>query len=427
MLYLKLIISFIIFLIFTAQLCTPANDIDNDGIEDDVDNCPYISNPMQEDSNNDGIGDGCETWNITYGGKDVDFGYSLSATYDGSYIITGLTESPDGIFGLYLLKIDQVGRKKWSQKYELGNGYDVKPLQEGGYIITGYTKDTDTGRSDLLLLKTDENGNEIWLKTFGGGIGDRGHALALTSDGGFIVVGYTQSNAENKFYDIWVIKTDNYGNKEWDIIWGGTRSEEAHAVVQTEDGGYIIAGFTESYGNGDFDGLLLKLDKEGKEKWYKTFGNAYSDKFYDMNITSDNGLILTGYSSSQEQGLWLIKTDLEGNVKWDKNFGYSSSDGGYSVIETTDKGFVVSGLTYNGNIATDFYIIKTDLLGNKEWEKIYGGHQMDFALGIIESPKGGYLVTGETKSYGEGGGDLWLIKTDEKGNAPLKPQNKKER
>jgi hypothetical protein len=201
--------------------------------------------------------------------------------------------------------------------------------------------------------------------------------------------------------------------KEWSRPFGGAGSDWATSVQQTQDGGYIITGYTFSYGSGGGDAWLIKTNNVGNKQWDRTFGGGICDWATSMQQTADGGYIIAGYTFSESSGgdAWLIKTGPDGERQWERTFGGAYRDCAFSVQQTSDSGYVMAGYTESyGSGGGDALIIKTDTDGNKEWEKVLGGKGNDRAYSIQETADGGYIIAGSTSSYGAGADDCWLIK-----------------
>ena len=201
---------------------------------------------------------------------------------------------------------------------------------------------------------------------------------------------------------------------QWDRTFGGSDWDWGTSVQQTRDGGYILLGGTWSYGAGDYDSWLIKTDSQGNKQWERTFGGIGLDIGWSVQQITDGGYILLGHTSSYGAGewdFWLIKTDSQGNKQWTKTFGGSEDDQGYSVQQASDGGYILLGYTESyGAGSADFWLIKTDAYGNKEWERTFGGSAIDWGISVQQAEDGGYILLGCTTSYGAGGLDFSLIK-----------------
>ena len=293
--------------------------------------------------------------------------------------------------------------------------YSVRQTSAGGYIVVGRTA------ADVILIKTDAKGNIQWAKAYGGKNVDDARFFQQTSDGGYIVAGYTNSFGAGEL-DIFLIKTDAKGNVQWAKTYGGIDSDDASFVQQTSDGGYIVAGETNSFGAGERDIFLIKTDAKGNIQWAKTYGGTDDDFASSVQQTSDGGYIVAGYTTSFGTGegdIFLIKTDAKGNIKWAKTYGGRGSEGASSVRQTADGGYIVVGNTNSfGAGKWDIFLIKTDAKGNIQWAKTYGEtDNLDRGIpSVQQTSDGGYILAGTTISFGAGGANIFLIKTNARGN-----------
>ncbi|HII07063.1 MAG TPA: hypothetical protein HA349_07075 [Methanotrichaceae archaeon] len=356
-------------------------------------------------------------WEEVFGGAKDERGLALQETRDAGLIVAGYTASKGaGNRDLWLIKTDQDGEMVWERTFG-GTGDDegwaVLETKDGGYIITGFTESSGSGGKDLWLVKTYSDGYDRWMKTFGGPGDDWGVAVLETKDGGYAVAGVTTSSGSGGA-DGWILKTDPDGNKEWDVTIGGSKNDGASSILETEDG-YIIAGTTESYGSGGKDVWLVKSDAGGKRVWEKTFGKD-GDERGNFVLETEDGYVIVGVTESEgsgERDMWIAKTDSEGEKVWEKTSGGPSDDGGWSALEAKNDGLLVVGYTESqGNGDQDLWLAKTDSEGEKVWEKTFGGSGFDLGRSIISTKDGGWAMTGWTESQGSGGQDLWLVKTE---------------
>jgi hypothetical protein len=295
-------------------------------------------------------------WTKTFGGSDSDWGFSVQQTTDGGYIVTGETCSfGAGDNDVWLIKTNASGDTLWTKTFggsDIDVGYSVQQTTDGGYIITGST--FGAGVSDVWLIKTDDSGDTLWTKTFGGSDSEWGRSVQQTTDGGYIITGMTRSFGAGD-RDVWLIKTDNSGDTLWTKTFGGSDGEGGHSVQQTTDGGYIITGSTQKASGSDV--LLIKTDASGDTLWTKTFGSGSG---HSVQQTTDGGFIIAAekdYGIYQSYDAWLIKTDNSGDTLWTKTFGGSGMDMGHSVQQTNDGGYILTGGTVINN--GDVWLIKT--------------------------------------------------------------------
>ena len=230
-------------------------------------------------------------------------------------------------------------------------------------------------------------------KTYNGAIESKGNAVIQTSDEGYIVVGSSTQAFGLTYEDAYIIKTDKQGNVEWTTFYGGPLDEVAYSVRETDDGGFIIAANTSSYGAGYWDIYLIKVDKNGNSEWTKTIGGNNDDRCYAIEQTIDGGFIIAGTTLSfgtEYYNIYLIKTDRNGNEVWAKIFGGSGGDYAYAVQETEDGGFIICGdsQSFSAGGYTDVYLIKTDNSGNLLWSKTYGGPSNEGGKAISQTTEG---------------------------------------
>jgi hypothetical protein len=291
-------------------------------------------------------------------------------------------------------------------------GSSGQQTTDGGYIITGTTWSFGSRNGDVWLLKTDNTGNMTWNRTFGRTYSDdNGYCVQQTNDGGYIITGTTRSYVT--YYDnVWLIKTDSIGIEVWNKTYGGLSHDDGYCVQQTNDNGYIITGHIDS------NLWLIKTDSTGNEVWNRTLGgNSWSRGLYCQQ-TTDSGYIITGYTyDGADEEVLLIKTDNAGIVTWNRTFGGTDYDKGRCVQQTNDGGYIITGYTHSfGAGGRDVWLIKTDSTGNMMWNRTFGGTSFDSSYCVQQTTDGGYIITGTTWSFGAGMDDVFLIKTDKNGN-----------
>jgi len=259
-----------------------------------------------------------------------------------------------------------------------------------------------------------------FCKAIGGPESEEGHSLIQTSDGGYAIAGYTKSFGAG-YRDVYVVKLDAKGNLQWTKTIGGPGTEEGRSLIQTSDGGYAIAGYTESFGAGDEDVYVVKLDANGNLQWTKTIGGPEPEEGSSLIQTSDGGYAIAGFTISFCAGgndVYVVKLDAHGNLQWTKTIGGSAVEGSSSLIQTSDGGYAIAGLTNSfGAGDYDVYVVKLDAKGNLQWTKTIGGPGGDWGHSLIQTSDGGYVIAGSTSSFGAGGADVYVIKLDKNGDA----------
>ncbi len=358
----------------------------------------------------------------TYGGTSADWAYSVQQTSDGGYILASRTQSfGAGSSDAFLIKTDAYGNVQWAKTYggiSLEEFTSVQQTSDGGYIAAGYTFLFGSGLPDILLIKTDANGNVQWAKAYYGPFGDEARSVQQTSDGGYILAGITNSYDTLPAY-AFLIKTDASGNIQWAKAYHLLYTAWGFSVQQTSDGGYIMSGYT--YDSIAAYVFLIKTDANGNLIWAKTYGGIFNIMdVSNVSQTSDGGYIVAGRieaTTATMFDVFLIKTDANGNMQWAKVYGGTNWDGAFSVQQTLDGGYIVAGYTNSfGAGGYDPFLIKTDANGNVIWAKTYGGTGHDMFFHIQQTSDGGYIATGYTYSFGAGSIDIILIKTDANGN-----------
>jgi len=355
-------------------------------------------------------------WTKTFGGSNDDVAQSVKQTTDGGYIIAGCTDSfGAGVYDFWLVKVDENGNEQWNQTY--GGIYDeqansVHQTNDGGYIVSGYTHSYGAGQQDIYLVKTDENGNELWSQTYGGTENENANSVQQTSDGGYVIAS-TILPSGSYDADFWLIKTDENGNEQWNQTYGNDDSEGAQSVQQTIDGGYIIVGTTFNIPEGKINYWLVKTDENGSEQWNQTFGINDWDFPSSVQQTIDGGYIIAGYSSFTESNkdFWVVKTDENGIEEWNQNYGTNDSEFAFSIQQTFDEGFIIAGYIYYIDSAeSDAYLVKTDVNGNEQWNKTCGNDERQWAKEIKQTNDEGYIITGWSESCSFGDYDFWIFR-----------------
>jgi hypothetical protein len=357
------------------------------------------------------------TINQTIGGKSLDYAYSAIATSDDGYALGGYTYSYGaGVSDMWVVKTNSFGEVEWNQTYGGIAGeytFSIIAITNGGYILAGGTESYGAGGYDMWLVRITDTGQIEWNKTYGGLVADYAFPVITTIDEGYIIVGRTESFGSGAS-DMWVVKTNSFGEVEWNQTYGGINPDSGDDVIATSDGGYALVGGTESYGAGASDMWLVKTNSFGEVEWNQTYGGINEDRASSVITASDGGYILAGLTQSYGAGsrdMWLVKIDADGEPEWNQTYGGAARDHADAVIATDDGGYALVGRTESyGSGKEDMWVVKTNITGQLEWSETFGGVEEDAAYSIIALSEREYVLVGRTKSYGSGSSDLWLLK-----------------
>lgn len=345
---------------------------------------------------------------------------AIRQTSDGGFILTGAIAVPGSSMDVWVLKLDSSGIIQWQKSYGgsyQDNGFWIEQTSDGGYIVAGQTLSFGTGPNDAWILKLDQAGNVEWQKTLGGSGPDFALSIKQTADDGFIVGASTYPLSQPPL-DFWLIKLDSAGNVIWQKSYGGTGDDIAYSVSITSDGGFIVSGASDSFGAGFYDFWLLKLDSTGGIQWEKTYGGTDTDEYsaFGAQETSDDGFIAAGTSYDRKDdssGMVVLKLDSNGQIQWQKSYGTSASEWAASIQQTADGGYMLAGQT--GPLGTGAYwLLKLDSLGDIDWQKAYQGTYFQRLSWVIQTSDGGFTVSGsDPTTYNHGG--AWILKVDDEG------------
>ena len=414
-------------------------------------------------------------WDRSIGGTSHDYLYDILLADDGNYVLAGYTLSSVngdktapriGGYDYWLVKTDTSGNLIWDKTYG-GTGHDqlikIRSTADGGFVLGGYSSsgitgdktETSRGSYDYWIVKIDANGNLQWEKTIGSDDTDYLKSVIQTSDGGYLLGGYTRSDtimgdkshAGYGNYDYWAVKLDANGNKVWDKTFGGTSHDYLWDAIELSNGTYMLAGYSSSLNNGNksapriggSDYWLVNVDVNGSKIWDKTIGGTGGDYLKEVIKDTDGNLLLGGYSASGANGnkseaskgsydYWLVKIDENANVIWDKTVGSTSVDYLEELELTTGGGYLLGGRSTGGigadktepNVGSnDYWVVKLDANHDVEWDKTFGTtHSVDYLEGLAATPNNEYIIGGRVYNItdgdktepSEGGYDMWLIK-----------------
>ena len=408
-------------------------------------------------------------WIRNYGGSGSEKATSIINTADGGFAVTGYTKSTDGdlssklmaVNDYWLLKFNALGELEWHRTYggsKDDRGQAVIQTVDGGYALAGYAMSSDgdgsnnEGFHDHWIVKLNATGDIEWERSYGFAGHDHAYDIIQTDDGGYFFSGFLDVVASggagstdkgrnltnHGVGEFWGTKIDAQGNLQWRKFFGGTNNDRAYGLVSSSEGGYIMAGFSESDDTdisntkGSYDFWLVKVDGLGDLVWERSFGGTGIEVAYDIEKTNDNAYVVVGHTFSTdkdvssnhgESDVWLIKISEAGELLWEMTYGGSAFDSARSVKQASDGGFLIAGNSrssdqdLDSNMGeNDMWIIKTNSSGDLEWQYSLGGSGIDMAFDVLELSENNYLLTGDSASAEfnteefHGGTDLSLIK-----------------
>tara|TARA_R100000935_G_scaffold15425_1_gene30765 strand:- start:40177 stop:41697 length:1521 start_codon:yes stop_codon:yes gene_type:complete len=394
-------------------------------------------------------------WESSFSSGGNDDCFHILPTQDGGYLAAGHTFTSNMYPDYWLIKLDSSGEMEWEKI--IGGSFAESPREiiatpDNGYIIVGRSQSVDgdisgnIGTFDFWVVKINSIGEIQWEKSYGGTQFDEALSIIMTPDNNYVIAGNTASNdvdvtGHQGLVDYWVIKIDGSGNLLWQKTMGGTRDDRAESIKNTPDGGFIVAGYTDSSDGdvsehlGEDDYWIVKLNAAGEIEWEKTYGGSDVDLARDIQVTIDGNYIVFGYTASNDVDVtdnnggfdvWVVKLDDTGNIIWQKNFGGSENDYSLSGKATLDGGIVVGGSTHsnNGDVtynrgSADVWIVKLYASGDLRWESTFGGSNYELSNSIEKTADGGYILGGYSESS-DGNvsnptpalGDIWIAKLE---------------
>lgn len=298
-------------------------------------------------------------------------------------------------------------------------GSCVIQTDDNGYMVVGHTESFGAGGRDIYLIKTNEFGDLLWDKTYGGPANDQAGSIIKVTNDEYIITGITSSFGAGAS-DIYAIKILSNGDTIWSRSYGGINDETGSTIIKTIDNNFIVTGSTSSYGSG-LRVLIIKININGDTIWSKKFGKMNGNAGNKTLQTIDNRLIICGSTFNiglnNTRDVYVIKADISGDTIWTKTYGGADDDQAFSACLSSDNCHIISGSTKSfGHGGFDMFLMKLDTAGNELWFKTYGGIADDWGGMVQPTNDGGYIITGYTESYGAGGWDVYLIKTDEHGD-----------
>ena len=384
----------------------------------------------------------------TLGGTKNDAFSSIKKTTDGGYIAVGYAQSSDfdisnknnDSYDYWVVKFDATNTIEWSKTFggsDDDRARDILQLSDGSFLVTGFSRSTDldvsvnSGNYDFWVVKINIDGTLVWEKSFGFSGADQSYIIKQTSDGNFLLggsldvtasggQGNSKTSKRHAGGDYWLLKIDTKGNKLWSRYYGGQFTDTLLDISETENGNYILTGYSDSSDTdisnnlGEYDFWIVKVNNTGDLIWERNFGGSQIDEAFSITKTTDNHFLIAGNTRSADKDvtlnngssdIWVIKISSDGTLIWERNFGGTSFDNANKIISAERGGFYVVGSSRSSDIDAasnfgnkDVWILKIDATGNLQWQKNIGGSNLDEASSVIELQNGSLIVSGESWS-----------------------------
>lgn len=357
-----------------------------------------------------------------YGSTGYEFGNSVTQTFDKGYAVAGSTSSSgNGSTDAYLLKTDSLGVYQWQKTFggiNIDQAYSIQETKDTGLIIAGFTNSFGQGGYDLYVIKTDRYGDTIWTRTYGGSNWDFGYSIEQTADSGYVITGGTYSFGKG-YEDMYLVRIDSVGDTLWTKTYGGIKDEEARAVKQTSDGGYIVTGFTKSFGDSNGDFYTVKTNSVGDALWTSKLGGVQEDIAFDIIQRPTGGYLLGGKTKSSGVGNFdgiLINMSPTGALIWNNLYGGTDEDGIHSITQTAGMRWGMAGYTHSYGAGASDFVVYIENTINGFHSNTFGGPGSETAYSIKNTKDNGYIICGNSASYSNLD-HIFLVKTDSNGVA----------
>ena len=369
-----------------------------------------------------------ERFTRTFGGQKNEHGTAIIQTRTGEYVLSGFTYSfGNGKSDIWIMKLDASGHEMW-RRYMGGEGYDwandLIETRDGNYVIAGHTKDIQTGNTDAWVFQVNRHGELMWSHTYGGAKADYAKSLVQTSDGGFAVAGFSNSFSRGKS-DVWVVRLNAIGEEIWNKNYGGKAIEKGHSIIETEDEGLLVGGYQLfEKGNTMADMLLVRMDRNGKGIWRKVIRHSGNNVVESLVETPDGNYLAAGWGRSESGKSLdgkLLKIGPGGKVLWENSYGGEGKDALYDIFEGPNGDYMLTGQTASFDQSDDIWLMRVDPQGKAFWQKRAKGDKHDYGRSLVATHDGGFAIIGGTESSGNGGSDICMLKTDAAGNFGMGP------